>query len=77
MDELRISSKVMNYVLSKFIRSKIKKHFGRNVNVSFSQIVASVQDGDKVKVHVELDADTSSAEFEKLMMTVLGLDDKE
>lgn len=77
MDELRISSKLMNYVLSKFIRSKIKKHCGRNVNVSFNQIVATVQDGDKVKVHVELDADTSSAEFEKLMMTVLGLDEKD
>lgn len=76
MDELRISSKLMNHVLSRLIRSKVKKHCGRNVNVSFNQIVATVQDGDKVKVHIELDADTTSMEFEKLMMTMLGLDEK-
>ena len=76
MDELRVSSKLMNHLISRFVRSKIKKSWGRNVNVSFNQIVATVKDEDKVRVHIELDADTSSVEFEKLMMTVLGLEDE-
>lgn len=77
MDELRVSSKLMNHLISRFVRNKIKKRCGRTVNVSFNQIVATVADGDKVKVHIELDADTTSSEFEKLMTTLLGLEEKE
>lgn len=77
MDELRVSSKLMNYLISRFIRKKIKKSCGQNVNVTFNQIVATVKDGDKVRVHIELDADTSSQEFEKLMTKILGLDDED
>lgn len=75
MDELRVSSKLMNHLISRFIRKKIKKSCGRNVNVSFNQIVVTVKDGDKVRVHLEMDADTSSAEFEGLMTKMLGLGD--
>lgn len=75
MDELRVSSKLMNHLISRFIRKKIKKSCGRNVNVSFNQIVVTVKDGDKVRVHLEMDADTSSVEFEDLMTKMLGLGD--
>lgn len=75
MDELRVSSKLMNHLISRFIRKKIKKSCGRNVNVSFNQIVVTVKDGDKVRVHLEMDADTSSVEFEGLMTKMLGLGD--
>lgn len=77
MDELRVSSKLMNHLISRFIRRKIKKCCGQSVNVSFNQIVATVKDGDKVRLHIELDADTSSQEFEKLMLKLLGLDSEE
>ena len=77
MDELRISSKLMNHLLSRFIRKKIKKNCGQNVNVSFNQIVVTVKDGDMVRVHLELDADTTSVEFERLMTRMLGLGDGE
>lgn len=73
MDELRVSSKLMNGLISRFIRKKIKKSCGQNVNVSFNQIVVTVKDGDKVRVHMELDADTTSVEFERLMTKLLGL----
>ena len=75
MDELRVSSKLMNHLISRFIRKKIKKSCGRNVNVSFNQIVVTVKDGDNVRVHLEMDADTSSVEFEDLMTKMLGLGD--
>ncbi len=77
MDELRVSSKLMNSLISRFIRKKIKRCCGQNVNVSFNQIVVTVKDGDKVRVHLELDADTTSSEFEKLMIKMLGLGDGE
>ena len=77
MDELRVSSKLMNRLVSKFVKSKIKKCCGQEVNVGFSQIVASVKDGDKVCVHVELDADMTTADFERLMMKALGLGGEE
>lgn len=77
MDELRVSSKLMNHLISRFIRKKIRKACGQNVNVSFNQIVVTVKDGDKVRVHLEADADTSSAEFEKLMTKMLGLGSEE
>lgn len=75
MDELRVSSKLMNHLISRFIRKKIKKSCGQNVNVSFNQIVVTVKDGDKVCVHLELDANTSSTEFENLVTKALGLGD--
>ena len=77
MDELRVSSKLMNRLVSKFVRSKVKKCCGQAVNVSFNQIVATVKDGDKVCVHLELDADMNSADFEKMMMKLLGLGGEE
>ena len=77
MDELRVSSKLMNSLISRFIRKKIKRCCGQNVNVSFNQIVVTVKDGDKVRVHLELDADTTSRAFEKLMTKMLGLGDGE
>ena len=77
MDELRVSSKLMNHLISRFIKKKIKKHCGQNVNVSFNQIVVTVKDGDMVRVHLECDADTTSLEFEKLMTKMLGLGDGE
>ena len=73
MDELRVSSKLMNRLASKFVKHKVKKCCGQEVNVSFNQIVATVKDGDKVRVHLELNADMATEEFEKLMMKVLGL----
>lgn len=77
MDELRVSSKLMNHLISRFVRHKVKKCCGQEINVAFNQIVASVKDGDKVKVHLELDADMSSAEFEKMIMKALGLNSED
>lgn len=77
MDELRVSSKLMNHLISRFIRKKIKRCCGQNVNVSFNQIVVTIKDGDKVRAHLELDADTSSAEFEQMMLKMLGLWDND
>ena len=77
MDELRVSSKLMNHLISKFVKHKVKKCCGHTVNVSFNQIVATVKDGDKVRIHLELDADMNSVEFEKLIMKTLGLNAEE
>lgn len=77
MDELRVSSKLMNTLISKFIKHKIKKCCGTIVNVAFNQIVATVKDGDKVKLHLELDADMNSTEFEKMLLKAFGLDSAE
>lgn len=73
MDELRVSSKLMNSLISKFVRSKVKKCCGQTINMSFNQIVVTAKDGDKVRVHLELDADMDTADFEKMMMKLLGL----
>lgn len=73
MDELRVSSKLMNHLMSKFIRHKIRKHCGQTINVVFNQIVATIRDGDKVKIHLELDADMNTADFEKMITKALGL----
>lgn len=77
MDELRVSSKLMNTLISKFVRHKVKKCCGQTVNVVFNQIVASVKDGDKVRIHLELDADMNSSEFEKMILKTFGLDSED
>ena len=77
MDELRVSSRLVNSLISKFVRHKVKKCCGHNVNVAFNQIVATVKDGDKVKIHLELDADMNTEEFEKMIMKALGLGSEE
>ena len=77
MDELRVSSKLMNHLISRFIRKKIKKCCGKNVNVAFNQIVVTAKDGDKVRLHLEVDADMNSTEFEQMMLNLLGLGDND
>lgn len=77
MDELRVSSKVMNHLVSKFVRHKVKKCCGQTVNVSFNQIIATVKDGDKVRLHLELDADMEAGEFETMIMKALGLSNED
>lgn len=77
MDELRVSSKVMNHLVSKFVRHKVKKCCGQTVNVSFNQIIATVKDGDKVRLHLELDADMEAGEFEAMIMKALGLSNED
>ena len=77
MDELRVSSKLMNHLISRFIRKKVKRCCGQNVNVAFNQIVVTAKDGDKVRLHLEVDADMNATEFEQMMLNFLGLGDND
>ena len=66
MDEMKITSKFMRHVASKFISNMLKKKTGRQIDISVNGISMFVMD-DKAHVHLDLDAETNKEEFTKLL----------
>ena len=73
MDELKITSKIMTKIISKWIAMVIKKKLGYNVDIQVHEIRATVNDG-KAHVYLNAEGDVDINEFKKFTKSI-GLED--
>lgn len=68
MDELKlaINTPFMKHIVTKVLGKVIESKLGCKVGVQINEVKAT-SDGGKVKLHIDLDADTTTEELTKLL----------
>lgn len=69
MDEMRISSKFTRAIISKLLRTMIKKKLGYDADIQLNELLVTIDDG-QVHAHVSADADLTKEEFTKILQTI-------
>lgn len=69
MDEMRISSKFARAIISKLLRTMVKKKLGYDADIQLNEFLVTIDDG-RVHAHVSADADLAKEEFTKILQTV-------
>lgn len=67
MDEMKIQSKWLTRLVSKYIMRYIKKQLGYDVHVDIGSVYVSVDDGDMAHLHLEVNADVRKNDLEKFI----------
>lgn len=67
MDEMRISTKFMQNLISKIIRKVLNKKLGMNPEISFGSPIELKIDGDTAQIHVDITANVPTEEILKLI----------
>lgn len=67
MDEMKIQSKWLTKLVSKYLMRYIKKAFGYDVNIEIGSVYVSVDDDDMAHLHLEVNADVNKDDFEKIL----------
>ena len=73
MDELKIKSKLLTNIVSKIIRSTVKKKLGYDIYVQLHELTTIINDG-KAHVYINAEGDVDVKEFKKFTK-VIGLED--
>lgn len=66
MDEVKIISKLMRGVISKILSRAINKNLGIRADLQIRKIEASINE-EKVHIHLDIDADITKDELDKLL----------
>jgi len=69
MDEMRIESKFTTGIISKLIGMTVRKKLGYNVDIQLNEVRTTVIDG-KTHVHLDVDAELSKEELNKLLKSI-------
>lgn len=73
MDELKIKSKLLTNIVSKIIRSTVKKRLGYDIDIQIHELTATINDG-KAHVYINAEGDVDVKEFKKFAK-IIGLED--
>lgn len=73
MDELKIKSKLLTNIVSKIIRSAVKKKLGYDIDIQLHEFTATIND-EKAHVYINAEGDVDVNEFKKFTK-VIGLED--
>ena len=71
MDEMRIGSKYLQGIISRIIRTVIRKKLGVEAEVQFNDPISVSFDGDQASVHVSVDATMGREDLDKLLKRIL------
>ena len=71
MDEVRIESGFTKMILSRILRTVLKKKLGCDVTVELNEFKATIKDG-KAHIHVSADGEMNNGDLTKLLK-VAGL----
>ena len=71
MDERRIGSKYLQGIISKIIKSVIRKRLGVEADVQFNDPITVSFDGENANVHVNLNATLSRNDLDKLLKDII------
>lgn len=69
MDEMKIESKFMRGIASKFIKKALRNKLGYEVDVQLNGFRTTVLD-DKTHAHLDIDLELTREEFDKLMKSI-------
>lgn len=69
MDEMKITSGFTRGIISKLVRSALRKKFGWDIDLELNAIEATVIDG-KTHIHLDLDAKIEKEELLNILKTV-------
>lgn len=72
MDEMKIQSKWLTKLVSKYAMKAIKKSLGYDVTVDIGSIYVSVDDDDMAHLHLEVNADVNKDDLEKFIDEKIG-----
>lgn len=72
MDELKLSlnSKFMKGIVTKLITRTIRKKLGYEIDIQINNVSVVSTDG-KVRIHVDVEAETTNEEFNKIVSSVI------
>ena len=66
MDEMKIESKMMTGLASKFLESTVRKKLNRNVTIKINSVNVSIDDN-IASIHLDIDAKMPTSELEKVL----------
>lgn len=69
MDEMKIQSKFMTGLVSRIVKKVLRTKLGCEVDIQLNEFRTTVID-DKTHVHLDLDADLTKEELNKLLKTI-------
>lgn len=67
MDEMRISSKFMQNILSKLIKKVLSKNIGIEPDIQFESPIELKIDGETAQIHLNITANVSTSDITKLL----------
>lgn len=66
MDILKIRTNFLKGIIAKIVKAQIKKHLELDIDPQIEDLEVSIE-GDKVKVHLNLDAEIATSEIGNLV----------
>ncbi len=67
MDEVNIRSGFLQGIIVKIIKKVVKQKTGCNPELRFNDPIQVIFDGDKVKIHLNLDAELGKDDLQKIL----------
>ncbi len=71
MDEVNIRTSFMQNLIVKIIKKVVKQKTGYNPELQFNDPIQVIFDGDKVKVHLNLDAELRKEDLQDLLKNLV------
>lgn len=66
MDEMKVGSKFTKNMISKLVRSILRKKFGYDIDIQLNEMNVTITDG-KIHVHLNADAGLETSELMKIL----------
>lgn len=66
MDELKIKSKVLTAIISKFVTRALRKKLGKDIEIKLNEVTANVVDG-KIVCHIDASCKFDQSELANLL----------
>ena len=67
MDEVNIKTGFMQAIIAKIIKKVIKQKTGYDPNLTFNDPIQMIFDGDKIKVHLNFDAELRKEDLQRIL----------
>lgn len=68
--KINLTTKLTNVIVTKVVNTIVKKKLGYNIDIQLNDVVITEADG-KVHLHIDVDAETSTEEFKKIINDVI------
>lgn len=71
MDNINIGSKLMVGLIEKIIKRSFRKKLGVSADIHINDPVTLVNDGEKTKIHLNVDAEIDKIQLNKLIQSII------
>lgn len=70
MDEMRIESKLMTGIASRFIKKMVRNKLGYDMGVHLNSLRTTVLENEKTHLHLDIDLEVTKEELQKLLKDI-------